>query len=319
LERENGACTCTAPAQSTPYDLLDATPFRLWREKKLAAFPSNASDIVVPIENISHPSPTERAEIFDRLARANMAIYRAPAELADDEPRLRSQLISFLSEFGLVSCENHRSAEDDGFVVIEVSDTPSKRGFIPYTTRPLNWYTDGYYNPAQAPIRGMLLHCSRSAVRGGENALLDPEIAYIRLRDRNPDWIAALMHPEAMTIPAAIEDDGSERPTSVGPVFMVDPGDGQLVMRYTARTRNIIWRDCKATRAAVAFLNDLLTGQGEPHILNVRLAPGEGLICNNVLHTRTGFDEAEGTHRRVLRARFASRVGARPIPLERAT
>lgn len=257
----------------------------------------------------------EREAILDRLLRCNMAIYKVPDALADDEARLRPALISFLASFGLVSCENHRSAENDGFVEIEVSEEPSKRGFIPYTTRPLNWHTDGYYNPTDAPIRAMLLHCARSAARGGVNALLDPEIAYIRLRDENPGWIEALMHPEAMTIPASVEEDGSERPPSIGPVFIVDPEDGQLVMRYTARGRNIEWRDSSDTKQAVAFLNKLLTAGREPLVFTLRLAPGEGLICNNVLHTRTGFDDGEDSRRRVLRARFASRVADVPSPI----
>lgn len=308
--------TVASSSLTSPFDLNDDAAYRLWRDARLAAFPRNISELVVPVGNLAQPNADERAAILDLLVRCNMAIYRAPSNFARDEALLRAGLVSFLASFGLVSVENQRSAEQDGFVVIEVSQSPTKRGFVPYTTRPLNWHTDGYYNPATAPIRAMLLHCVQAAIRGGENALLDHEIAYIRLRDENPRWIAALMHPEAMTIPAAIEEDGRERPPSVGPVFMIDPTDGQLVMRYTARGRNILWRDCADTRAAVSFLNAILTEEREPLAFTLRLAPGEGLICNNVLHTRTGFEDGGGPHRRVLRARFTSCVGASPLPGE---
>lgn len=319
MKHQLGAETGTSSSLTSPFDLNDDAAYRLWRDARLAAFPRNISELVVPVGNLAQPNADERAAILDLLVRCNMAIYRAPSDFARDEALLRAGLVSFLASFGLVSVENQRSAEQDGFVVIEVSQSPTKRGFVPYTTRPLNWHTDGYYNPATAPIRAMLLHCVQAAIRGGENALLDHEIAYIRLRDENPRWIAALMHPEAMTIPAAIEEDGRERPPSVGPVFMIDPTDGQLVMRYTARGRNILWRDCADTRAAVSFLNAILTEEREPLALTLRLAPGEGLICNNVLHTRTGFEDGGGPHRRVLRARFTSCVEASPLPGERPT
>jgi alpha-ketoglutarate-dependent taurine dioxygenase len=158
----------------------------------------------------------------------------------------------------------------------------------------------------------MVLHCLRAADEGGENALMDPEIAYIRLRDENPDFIAALMHHRAMTIPA----NQGDRP---GPVFAVDPATGALHMRYTARARHIVWRDDPATRAAVAFLTGILAGDGP---LRFRLSPGQGLIANNVLHNRTGFsDNAEiGRARLLYRARYLDRIaGTAPADFMKAT
>jgi hypothetical protein len=127
---------------------------------------------------------------------------------------------------------------------------------------------------------------------------------------RTPYLIAALMHPSAMTIPPNTEADGRVRPASVGPVFFIDPATRQLQMRYTARKRNVIWRDDDETRAAARFLLDILTG-GEPLILKVRLAPGQGLICNNVLHCRSAFEngEIETNGRLIYRMRFLDRVG----------
>jgi hypothetical protein len=42
----------------------------------------------------------------------------------------------------------------------------------------------------------MLLHCVRPAASGGVNRLLDPELAYIALRDAVPALVRALMQPD---------------------------------------------------------------------------------------------------------------------------
>jgi len=96
------------------------------------------------------------------------------------------------------------------------------------------------------------------------------------------------MHPEAMTIPANEEADGKLRAENTGPVFALDPDTGGLTMRYTARKRNIRWREDAATQAAVRALERLLSE--DALIMRVKLEPGDGVICNNVLHDRIGFD-----------------------------
>ena len=53
------------------------------------------------------------------------------------------------------------------------------------------------------------MHCVSPAKSGGENSYLDPEIAYILMRDENPDYIAALMQDDVMMIPAN-EIDGKQ-------------------------------------------------------------------------------------------------------------
>ena len=153
----------------------------------------------------------------------------------------------------------------------------------------------------------MLLHCVRPAKEGGINALLDPDIIYIRLRDKNPALVAAMMHPEAMTIPESVEEDGSVRSVSKGPVFLIDDA-GRLTVRYTARTRNIIWRDDEDTQAAVAYLNRLLTHEEEELIIKYKMAAGEGLLSNNVLHTRTAFENIETARRLLYRVRYRERI-----------
>ena len=152
-----------------------------------------------------------------------------------------------------------------------------------------------------------MLHCANSAVSGGENALFDPEIAYIRLRDENPLFITALEHPECMTIPANSDKQGEIRPAVCGPVFSRDLRSGAIHMRYSARKKNIQWRDDETTRAARDYLSEILADDKGP-VFHYRLQAGEGLISNNVLHNRTAFEDGPVHGRLIYRARFYERM-----------
>lgn len=292
------------------FDLENDAAYRTWRAAKLARYPREAGELRVPVADPAHLTAAERAAILDRCARANMAIYASPAgENADKAiPRRIAE------QFGLATLDANYLADEDGITPIAVAPAGTRTAYIPYTTRPIQWHTDGYYNPPERRIRGMVLHCVRDAARGGENALLDHEIAYILLRDQNPAHIRALMAEDAMTIPAREEEGEVARGDQPGPVFSID-ADGALHMRYTARTRSIFWKDDEPTRDAVAALVALLAS-GSPFIFHVRLQPGMGLVCNNVLHDRSGFDDSPEHPRLIYRGRYCERVGAEAAALQ---
>lgn len=298
------------PARTGAFDLKNESAYLNWREAKLDGYPKSLDELTVPVGSLEAPSDDERDAIIAVCRRANMAVYAVTSDdLADEETR--DELHAFAAGFGLEGREGHRSAADDGIVALQVSDEGSRKGYIPYSNRSLNWHTDGYYNEAERRIRAFVLHCVRAAGEGGENGLLDPEIAYIRLRDANPEFISALSHPQAMTIPANIEPDGSVRPANTGPVFSVDPDSGCLQMRFTARRRHIVWREDAVTKEAVDYLVGLLNGD-DTCIFRHRLAPGQGLICNNVLHSRSAFtdikDSEAETGRLLYRMRYGERI-----------
>jgi alpha-ketoglutarate-dependent taurine dioxygenase len=282
----------------SPFDLQDDRLYRQWREGKLARYPKSLGEVKVSVAQLGAPTASERETIEALCRRCNMALYAAGPP--GDESCIRRDLVAFGAAFGLVAVEDHRSAERDGIVRIEVADQGGRFGYIPYTDRAINWHTDGYYNfhgPAHC-VKAMALHCVRDAERGGENRLLDHEIAYIRLRDADATYVEALARPDAMAIPESVEADGRVRPINVGPVFYVDPASGRLCMRFTARKRNILWRDDSVTRAAVARLEETL--ESDPLVLRTRLAPGEGLLCNNVLHDRSAFSPDGSSGKRLL-------------------
>jgi len=277
-------------------------PFERWRERKLARYPRRAEDLIVAVRDPRNLSDSEAAEIRRVCGVANMAVYASPlADLPDkDIPR------RLAARLGLARLHANPLADEDGISSLEVTPEKSGRGYIPYSSQRLLWHTDGYYNAPAQRIRAFILHCVRPAAAGGENRLLDPEIAYLLLRDADPRYVAALSAPDAMTIPANEEDPAAQRAAQTGPVFL-DEG-GALHMRYTARTRSIEWRPDEATRAAVQFLRQILDA-GSPYVFTLRLAAGQGLVCNNVLHDRSAFTDAPGRGRLVYRARYSDRVG----------
>ncbi|HHN67011.1 MAG TPA: taurine catabolism dioxygenase TauD [Thermopetrobacter sp.] len=315
MARFSTAASGEAP-KAGPFALNDRESYAAWRAWKLAAHPRRVEELVVPIGNPRAPTADETAAILELARRANMAVFDTHERSGRTDAGLEKSLKAFAAHFGLTTLEDHRSRDAEELVPIEVVDDQrqGRGGFIPYTTRRLLWHTDGYYKfgyPGAPVIRAMMLYCVRQAKEGGENDVLDPEIAYIRLRDADPRFITALMAPDAMTIPAFTEQDGRVRPRSQGPVFWLDAASGALHMRYTERTRHVIWKDDPLTREAVAALRDLLRRADDPYLLRLRLLPGQGLICNNVLHTRSAFvDWDEPGRRRLLyRGRYTERIG----------
>lgn len=286
--------------EGSPFDSGDARAYNAWRERKLDAYPKRVEDLVVALADTAHPTAREHAVLLAVLRRANMAVYAGPADAGKEAVR------SISAAFGLWRLDPNIMADDDGITPLHVAAGGGRTRYIPYTDRPISWHTDGYYNPPDRTVRAMVLHCVRNAAEGGDNALIDHEMLYIRMRDADVGHIRALMQPDVMTIPENIEE-GVLRPAQSGPVFSVGPG-GELHMRYTARKRSIVWKDAPEVRNAVALLESLLADES-PLVFRHRLEPGQGLICNNVPHTRTAFSDESGHGTRLLyRARFYDRI-----------
>jgi alpha-ketoglutarate-dependent taurine dioxygenase len=299
-------------ALGNPFRLEDAEAFRVWREAKLAAYPRRAEELVVEVRDPRRLAGAERAALADRLRRANMAVYAS--RLAEHPGRQVTHAHKEIArdlgrQFGLERLDPNWLADDDGVSSITVREGETRGEFIPYTSRAIRWHTDGYYNLPERRIRAFILHCVRAAAEGGESVLLDHEIAYLALRDENPDWIRALMQPGAMTIPARSNEGGVARAESRAPVFSVDARDGALHMRYTARTVSIGWAQDAASAGAVARLAQWLEDRN-PFAFRLRLEAGMGVICNNVLHARSAFSDDPSRPRLLYRARYYDRVRA---------
>ncbi len=279
--------------------------YHAWRERKLEAYPHDLAALRVQVARLDRPSPSELMAIRERVAQCNMALVAC-----SDPAQIRApSLLQLGRHLGLARVDTHLCASADGVSRIRVEASGPSGEYIPYTNRSLNWHTDGYYNRPDRSVRAWMLFCVQDAVDGGENALLDPEIAYLRLRDRDPELIATLMDPHALEVPANNRDGITLREMSVGPVFSCL--DGALHMRYTARARHARWRATATTDAARAALTSLFSSQ-DNYIYRHKLKPGEGFVTNNVLHNRSSFDTSVSPRagRELLRVRYLDRIGA---------
>ena len=288
----------------SPFDLDNDIAYHAWLENKMDDYPQDIEDIVVEVNDVRKLSTAEYKVIRDLVKKTNMAIYASNTGSDPD----KTIPVSLAQQFGLSLPDDNLGADDGITTLRVVGDDDEWRGeYIPYTNRSIHWHTDGYYNTAEHQIQSLLLHCVSPAASGGENALLDPEIIYIHLRQENPDYIRALMKPDVMMIPANINKEGKMiRPDRYGPVFSI-LADGNLHMRYTARTRSIGWKQDPLVFAAVNLLHDYLHTDS-PYIYRGTLQPGQGLISNNVLHDRSGFEEDDEHKRLLYRMRYYQRV-----------
>jgi len=302
MKKQSHPLQVPAVPAASPFNLDHAGPYRAWRERKLAGIASDVESLLVTIDNPLQLNASEKAAIETRCRANNMAIYRVSAAGRSEN----RQLVHALGlQLGLRRLDNNLRSDEDDITSLQVVEQHGN-SYIPYTDRPLSWHTDGYYNRPENRVRGLIMHCVRPAADGGINALLDPELLYIRLRDESPDYIRALMQPRAMTIPPNVEQGEQIRGARSGPVFSVDPHTASLHMRYSARKRNIDWCDDELTRDAATLITEILAEGCS--VISYRLQAGEGIVCNNVLHNRTGFSDDADRPRLLYRARYYDRV-----------
>lgn len=275
-----------------------------WRENKLAHTVSQAALEPLLIANPSSLSDAELALFQQHCEHNNFALYR----FSDPSIIEKSVIATMARQFNMHELDQNLCADNDSISSLEVMDLGRAQGYIPYTSKALNWHTDGYYNPLSQHIRSFLLHCVRNAMQGGENMLINHDLIYIQLYDTAPSLITALCQPDALTIPANIENGVEVRRAQSGPVFYRDPLTNTLQMRYTARSRSIQWKQDKDLRRAVAMIEELLADSA--YVLHYTLQPGEGLVCNNILHGRSAFTNGNipQQHRLMYRVRSYNRL-----------
>lgn len=294
---EGSSCEENAFNQS-PFLMENIFEYKAWRDKKLSHYPVSFDGLLVKIDNLNRITPEEKFAILDRCKKYNMVVYQSHNPDCDPE-----SLKTFALNFGLEKLDQHYCNDNNGITALQVSVKNNKGGFIPYSDKAISWHTDGYYNPLDQQVNTILLHCHTPANEGGDNSLMDHEIAYIRLRDENPAYIEALMDENAMTIPPHIEDGKELRGAQSGPVFSILKNGKGLHMRYSQRKHNIVWGEDPMLKEAVLFLNSLLS-DNKQDMLHAKLNKGQGVICNNILHNRSAFVDTQEQSRLIYRARF---------------
>jgi len=214
--------------------------------------------------------------------------------ITDSVQKLHACLSLTQADQGVVS--------DNGLSLLKDMSGSERGKFIPYSSKAMGWHTDGYYNDQTQTLRCFTLHCISPAASGGTLSLIDNELFFIALCDQNPELIELLSHPQAMTLPANKDNLGHDRPDRHAAVFFCQQ-DGSLGTRYTARTKNIIWRTTD-TQAAAEQANEILGGLTEHHH-HIRLQKRQGMITRNILHRREAFTDNTGqAPRQILRGRY---------------
>ena len=295
----------------TPNIVLNAdddSAYNRWRDFKLENYISDPNSYLVGIKDPALLSPSEIQKLRQIIESNNFAIY----EYSDHSQSANEGYRLICRQLGLTRSVSNPESDKNNVTTISNhahnnSVTGYRSRYIPYTNHALNWHTDGYYNTGKRSVRSFVLHCLTAAVSGGENRLLDHEIAYILLRELNRDWAKALCDPNAFTIPANIQQGKVVRHAFTGPVFCTDPETGALYARYTERKFNVLWKATPEIQQAVSALKSILN-KANGWIANIKLRPGQGIICNNVLHNRTAFSDNAKDARRLCRIRFSQRI-----------
>ncbi len=273
--------------------------YKNWRDIKLLNTPNylqhDLNTLFINIGDAYKPTQTELQKISDACEKNSFCLYRILNKASDNKKNIHA----LAKQLGLSHLDGNICSDEDSLTSITNTSHKGQHEYIPYSKKRLSWHTDGYYNTPDHNINSMLLHCAQSAKEGGESLLMDHEIAYLLLRDENPTYIEALMQADAMTIPANILEGKVIREAQTGPVFSITQS-GQLHMRYSARKRNIEWKQTTPIIEAIAFLEELLESNSK-YIIKHTLKAGEGLICRNILHRRTAFvDFDEQDKKRLL-------------------
>ena len=276
---------------------MDSNTVARWCDARREAHAAGDAERWIEIEDPRRLRPAERDAIASQCARFNLALYRFTRGRSDPEALSR-----FANAMGLQRRDVTLGADRRGIASVRVARDTRGPEMIPFTSRALNWHTDGYYNAPGLAVRAVVMHCAAPAASGGDNTLLDPDLVYASLIERDPALVEALAHPRAMTIPAHEVDGTLLRPARTGPVFRLLGDPPRLHTRYTMRTRSIRWRSTSATARAVSSLEATIASLST-HYVQVRFEAGEGVICNNVLHRRSAFIDDECSRRTLLRIR----------------
>jgi len=272
-----------------------------WRDHNRVSLHSIPETVV--ISNLVNMTSNELGLINNQLEMFNYAVYDS-SQSSFDFDQVLSQ---FAEQLGLFELDQHHCVEEDKITKIFDNTDKSKSLYIPYTNKPINWHTDGYYNPQDQIVYSFILHCENPAFEGGVNGLLDQDQVFIYLMSQNPLYIDALMQSDVMTVPENRQDGILIRPETSTAIFAVINNHHDVLMRYSMRKRNIVFKQDFLTLEALACMDEFINSDSSPHD-NIKLKAGQGVICNNVLHKRTSFKDKLGSERLYYRARFYNRV-----------
>ena len=284
--------------ENSPFLLENEAEYRAWRARKLEVRQELPATRVFELDQQGRLSPSMLPSLRKQVAAYNFVIFQSIGELG------KADFLALNRQFGLVALDANPGADEDRVTSLQVvGDTDNRARYIPYTNRAMNWHTDGYYNPFERRIDAFALYCVNQAGRGGGNYLFDHEMMYLLIRDQSPPALAALMCDDMLRIPANVQHNEVVRAEETGPVFSLRTDSCSLNMRYTSRPQNIVWKADKRSTEALNLVREILM-EGSA-MIEVGLLPGQGIVCNNILHGRQAFHNTPDEPARLIyRARY---------------
>jgi hypothetical protein len=269
-----------------------------WRDDRLTrqAKARRAPVLLSPAPDTAENEPKQR-QICSDVKDHGFALY----EWNEPSDNPSQDLTALHADLSLQSYDSGVVHDDNGLSLLTDLTGTDQGRFIPYTSRAMGWHTDGYYNTTEQSLGSFTLHCINPAQSGGTLTLLDQQLVLIALYDNNPELVALLSHPQAMTLPANTDNLGHDRPDRHSPVLFMRT-DGTPGAHFTTRTRNIEWRT-PDTLAAANTMKTLIDEHSNWHF-SIRLRSGQGVITRNVLHRREAYTDSPESPRKMLRGRY---------------
>ena len=266
--------------------------FLRWAEEKERNIPHNIDGIIVNIHDINNVKISEIAKIKETINKCNSCIYSSKIALKSN-----TNLLKFVESVGMRTYDRNNIESNEISTITPLEN--NKINYIPYTDKSLNWHTDGYYD--KKSIFSWLLHCVHPATHGGENYLLDHELA-LREYVLRYDDINNLMSEDALTIPESKDTSRSEISTYI---FSIKNQYKKLHMRFSMRKDNI--GTSPKAGDAVIKLKQTIENDCAKYSLTYKLQKNEGIITNNILHGRKAFKD-DKVKRKLLRIRSYERL-----------
>jgi alpha-ketoglutarate-dependent taurine dioxygenase len=289
--------------ENSPFLLENEGAYQAWRARKLRYREELTATTVYSLNPESGLPDSMRDQIEKQVVAFNFVVFESTDQLG------KSEFLALNRQFGLQDLDVNLGADEDKVTSLQVvSESDERSQYIPYTSRGMNWHTDGYYNPDGRRINAFALYCVHQSERGGGNFLFDHEMMYLLIRDEAPNLLEALMCDDLMCIPANVQGNRVIRAEETGPVFSLQPETCALNMRYTSRPHNIVWKSDRLSAAALNRVREILM-DGKT-MVEIKLRERQGIVCNNILHGRQAFQNgADMPPRLVYRARYYDAIG----------
>ena len=270
-----------------------SSEFRQWASEKEDNIPLNISDLKTEIQDINHISSEEISDIKDKIKKFNFCIYKSSVGLHN-----QADLVNFARSIGMKTYDTNNIHNSPVSLIMSL-DSENTVNYIPYTNKELNWHTDGYYD--EKPIFSWLLHCEEPAHSGGENYLLDHELA-IREYIFKYDNLGSLSRPDALVIPGNVE---ANRDETKGYICDSDNVYKRFHMKFSMREKNIKLNE--QSKTAFMRMKKIIKEDCKKYCLTYKLSKNEGIVSNNILHGRNSFEDGK-VMRKLYRIRSYERV-----------